>query len=224
MSNRLPDCIVFDLDGTILHSLPGIECSIRAAFARCGLPYRELDLRTLIGPPISTILSIVGDLHDQRKLNSLVQAFRLSYDSEGWQKTELFPDVQQVLEALSEAGHRLFVVSNKPRKISIRILERFRIRGLFETILTLDSRSPRYSGKAQMLRALAKEHQIDLHEVLMVGDTMEDARSSAEAGVAFAFAAHGYGEMHAGAELPVLLRFDGFAEFLPLIARELIHD
>ena len=47
----------FDLDGTLLDSLPGIEHSARAAFAACGLAMGEVELRTLIGPPIRTILA-----------------------------------------------------------------------------------------------------------------------------------------------------------------------
>ena len=224
MTARLPDCLIFDLDGTILHSLPGIEYSVREAFARCQLPYRNVDLRRLIGPPISTILSIVGDIQDSEKLDSLVQAFRSSYDSEGWRKTELFPDARNVLEALSQNGHRMFVVSNKPQKISVRILDHLDIRRLFETIMTRDSLFPSYSGKAEMLLALAHDHHIDLHQALVVGDSIEDAKASAEAGAPFAFMAHGYGEMDSSAPAPVLLKLDGFAQFLPLIAKELVHD
>lgn len=223
MSN-LPNSIFFDLDGTILDSLPGIEYSIREAFACLHLPYRNRDLRKLIGPPISTILSIVGDVRDQQELDALVRAFRASYDSEGWRRTELFPDARRVLAALNHAGHRLFVISNKPRTISIRLLEKLQVHHFFQAILTQDSRTPSYSGKAEMLRALAHDHRVELQKALMVGDTAEDAQASAEAGVPFAFMAQGYGEMNAGAGSPAFLRFDGLAEFLPLIARELVHD
>ena len=124
MITRWPDSIVFDLDGTILHSLPGIEYSIREAFAVTQRPFRDGELRELIGPPISTILAMVGNIEkDECTLDLLEDAFRTSYDNGGWRKTELFPDTKVALEALRREGYRLFVVTNKPKKISVRIME-----------------------------------------------------------------------------------------------------
>ena len=48
--------VLFDLDGTLLDSLPGIRYSAEAAFAQCGLAMRDVELRRLIGPPIRPVL------------------------------------------------------------------------------------------------------------------------------------------------------------------------
>ena len=58
----LPRCIIFDLDGTILDSLPGIEYSVNSAFAFRNLQIPQRSLRELIGPPIRTILSEAGKI------------------------------------------------------------------------------------------------------------------------------------------------------------------
>ena len=55
-TQRLPKVILFDLDGTLLDSLPGIRHSAEAAFTQCALPLGQAEVRSLIGPPIRIIL------------------------------------------------------------------------------------------------------------------------------------------------------------------------
>jgi len=142
---RRARAVLFDLDGTLLDSLPGIEYSARAAFAECGLAIGEIELRTLIGPPIRTILAkmaladTTGGLSEEQ-LDRLVQAFRASYDSEGWRRTPHYAGAAELLRELCAQGKRLFVVTNKPRPISLRILEAGGTLGLFEEVVTRDSR------------------------------------------------------------------------------------
>jgi len=72
--------IAFDLDGTLIDSLPGIEFSIRAAMAQCGVRLKDIDLRSIIGPPIRVILGKLAETADS-DLIELEGAFRRSYDS-----------------------------------------------------------------------------------------------------------------------------------------------
>src|SRR5258708_7666093 len=146
---HLPQALFFDLDGTLLDSLPGIAFSIEQAFAACGLPMQALDLGEAIGPPIRTILALASTHATDSDLNLLERAFRSSYDSVGWQKTLLFPGSSPMLHEACILGIRLFVVSNKPRHIAVKILEREGAFSLFTAILTRDSSDPPYRSKAQ---------------------------------------------------------------------------
>lgn len=215
---RLPQCVLFDQDGTLFDSIPGIEFSVRAAFAAAGLEDRELDLRPWIGPPIRTILSNVAKTEDPVLLDTLEGAFRASYDSEGWRKTPCFPGVPEVLAAMKGAGHRLFIVSNKPRHISLRILEMQGIASLFEQICTRDSTKPPYASKAGMLEAILNDHRLKAEDCVMVGDTMEDLSAAALHKIGFIFMEHGYGPLDQAQ--PVLLRLGNFSEFMPYVAME----
>jgi phosphoglycolate phosphatase-like HAD superfamily hydrolase len=71
MKGELPLCILFDLDGTLVESLAGIEDSVRKAFTSCGLTMHVSSLRDLVGPPIRTILSRAGHVLDDQKLDDL---------------------------------------------------------------------------------------------------------------------------------------------------------
>lgn len=217
---RRAKAVLFDLDGTLLDSLPGIAHSARAAFAACGLAAGEVELRALIGPPIRTILSRMAAGEptaglSEGDLDRLVQAFRASYDSEGWKMTPHYAGAAELLRELRDEGRRLFVVSNKPRHIAVRILEGGGTSGLFDEIVTLDSRKPAYSGKQEMMQGLMERHGLGSQECVMVGDTMEDATAAAESGMKFCLATHGYGDVPESPAVPVAFRFGSFYDLMP---------
>ena len=185
--------VVFDLDGTLVDSLPGIAWSIDAALAECGLTPRSSltpqDLKPLIGPPVRTILATVSGLPDGAELDRLLAAFRRSYDADGWRKTLLQPGTMSMLQRLLAGGCRLWVVTNKPALSSGLILKGLGVALYFEKTLSPDSRHPPFASKAEMLLAL----DLPDAETIMVGDTEEDAHAAAAAGFECAIVPHGYG-------------------------------
>jgi phosphoglycolate phosphatase len=218
VSVKLPRCLLFDMDGTLLDSLPGIAYSVQAAFDAAGLPKRVFNLRQLIGPPIRTILSRAAETDDPALLDALEQHFRTSYDSEGWRQSVCFPDALEVLQSMKRNGHRLFIVTNKPRLSSTMAVEAEGIAPFFEGIYTRDSKEPPYASKADMLRALLTDRHLSPQECVMVGDTMEDASAAAMHKINFIFMEHGYGEITSAH--PVILKLGKFSEFLPYLAME----
>jgi len=224
VNSYLPACILFDLDGTLVDSLPGIELSVREAFNTCRLPVPKRSLREMIGPPIRAILSRAGNVEEAGTLDALERAFRTSYDGIGWQKAVCFPEAQRVLRLMHDGGHRLFVVSNKPRHVSLQILEREDILQYFEAVITRDSRSPNYCGKEEMVRAVLVERSIGREHCLIVGDTTEDANAAAAAGIKFVWMTHGYGSASQMSSFPVAHSLESFSQFLPLITKERICD
>lgn len=224
MNVSLPACILFDLDGTLVDSLPGIEFSVREAFSTCELPLPKKSLRELIGPPIRTILSQAGNVAGQNTLDALERAFRASYDGEGWRRTVCFPEADRVLRMLHERGHRLFVVSNKPRHISVRILEKEGILGYFEAIVTRDSRTPGYRGKEEMIGSLLAERAVPVEDCLMAGDTREDAAAAACVGIKFIWMTYGYGNLAQMPSVPVAHTLDSISQLSALLTKEPVCD
>jgi phosphoglycolate phosphatase len=224
MIGTVASCILFDLDGTLLDSLPGIAFSVQEACRMVGLPAPETDLRSLLGPPIRTILSRAVATDDPVLLDQLEQAFRTSYDNEGWRQTSCFDGAQAALEVMKAEGSRLFVVSNKPRHISLRLLEREGLLQLFERIYTRDSRTPAYHSKHEMLREFLNDYGVSSSDCLTVGDTMEDATAAAAAGIGFVYMTHGYGEWAQTPSTPIAYKADSFSQFLQLMTQEPVRD
>jgi phosphoglycolate phosphatase len=213
--DRLPGTLVFDLDGTLLDSMPGIRHSVEAAFRACGLTMGGTDLRSLIGPPIRTILArMAAKKPTEEELDQLELSFRWSYDCDGWRMTPHYEGAAEALRRAQAEGRRLFVVSNKPQHISMKILEAEGTASLFEEIVTRDSRTPPYQDKQEMMRYLLQKWELEPGGCLMIGDTMEDAEAASKTGMRFCLVTHGYGAVPEGSAVPVAFRIDHFAEFV----------
>ena len=198
MIERSVRAVFFDLDGTLLDSLPGIRYSAEAAFAACGLVRSEVDLRGLIGPPIRTILANMSRGVSESELDALEQAFRVSYDSEAWKRTPHYAGAAETLRVMRAEGTL----------------------GLFDEVVTRDSREPAYAGKLEMLVHLLRKWEMRAEECLMVGDTIEDAEAASDCGMQFCLMTHGYGEVPIGSSVPVAFRCDHFSELIPGLAEE----
>ena len=222
MKFQLPRNILFDMDGTLLDSFPGIAFSINEACRTIGLPEPKANLRSLLGPPVRTIFSAAVPTNDTSLLDRLEVAFRSSYDAVGWKRTSSFENVSEVLTLLQANKRQLFVVSNKPRHISLRILEHEGLLPYFTRIYTIDSRVPPYPSKEDMLGEFLSEYGISPSDCLMVGDTMEDIIASEANQIPAAFIEHGYGEIPT--TFPLQLRLRSFSDFLGQLVMENTND
>lgn len=190
--------LIFDLDGTLVDSVAGIEYSVDCALAECGFAARGRGLRSLIGPPIRRILCAVADESDRSALDALESAFRRSYDSEGWKKTMLQKGAKETLEWLVASGRRAFVFTNKPLLPTSHILDRMQSRHFFSDVVCRDSTTPPYEQKADMLRAILEGNGLSARGSMVVGDTNEDVTAAMAAGIRVALVP-GYGPSHAEA-------------------------
>jgi len=193
-----PENFIFDLDGTLVDSLPGIKESVRCAIGGPVPP-----LRPLIGPPIREILRRLQPGIAEVELEGITSRFRQAYDSGGWRNTVLQPGAIEVLAGIRARGRRAFLVTNKPALATSRILEALQIRQYFASVLTRDSRTPPFGSKAEMLRCLVESRSLAPARCLMVGDTAEDYAAAGEAGIEAMIVANGYG---APGEIPAAYR------------------
>jgi phosphoglycolate phosphatase len=127
------------------------------------------------------------------------------------------------LEVMRLSGHRLFVVTNKPRDITIKILQTHGVMKHFEAVVTRDSRNPEFSTKGDILESLVSSYALEKSHCLFVGDTRDDADAACKCSVAFAFAAYGYGTIDSSA-VPVRHIVDGFSQVPQLLSPEFAHD
>ena len=208
---------IFDLDGTLIDSLPGIRWSVDAALRGCGLRQTSGDLRRLIGPPVRDILAAVSGVRDRNGLDRLEQAFRASYDSEGWRRTVCKPGVPDMLWQLLTDGLELWVVTNKPALATGKILRELKIGDFFREVVCRDSQTPPWASKAEMLMELARRQEFDRGECLMIGDTAEDWQAAEAAGIRCAIVPSGYG---AGFLPPGCRRIGGWGELAEMCQTE----
>jgi phosphoglycolate phosphatase len=204
--------IIFDLDGTLIDSFPGIEEAARAACARV-LPERAIpDFRWFIGPPIREIFCQALAEPRAAVLDALVTAFREVYDGGAWRRTVLYPGGREALAALQAAGCRCFVLTNKPSHATARILDHLGISGCFAEVVAPGGARGFSGTKIEALLDLKARQQLTPGATLLIGDSVDDAEAAAAGGFHFAAVLFGYGRLPDGERHPVLTRLQSLAE------------
>jgi len=208
-------CILFDLDGTLIDSLAGIEYAAQQSVEKV-LPGRRMgSLRSCIGPPMRIIFSQSFPDLSAFDLDQLEICFRQIYDTVGWSFNHLYPGVLETLPKLPFTGAQCFVVTYKPYLPTGKIIRSHRLEQYFVEVLSPDSRLPRFSTKQECVGDLLVRRELDPARVLLVGDTASDAQVARDCGLAFVLARYGYGRMQ---ESPgALAVIDSFADLLGVV-------
>jgi phosphoglycolate phosphatase len=151
------------------------------------------------------------------EVDELERAFRSVYDGGAWERATLFPEVHSTLDALVDAGTRLFVVTNKPHVPAERILTHLGVFPLLTALRSPDQCEPSYKTKAEAVEGLRADFALECEHTLMVGDALDDAQAAAAFGCQFAGVDYGYGAACSQREYPVHFRISGFGELISIV-------
>jgi phosphoglycolate phosphatase len=187
--------VLFDLDGTITDSAPGILNSARHAIAKMGLDEsRAGDLRRFIGPPLEYSFRTTFDLSESDAWRA-VECYREYYAERGIWENTLYPGIRELLENLSLQSDRWVALATaKPEPFVDRILDHFGLNGCFNTVVGsyLDGRR---TDKGEIVAAVLTRLPagIPRNQVCMVGDRRHDIAGAHTHGVAALGVTYGYG-------------------------------
>ncbi|WP_231502661.1 HAD hydrolase-like protein [Blastococcus sp. URHD0036] len=173
--------MLFDLDGTLVDSTPGIWASVRVAAADLGLPEpNPAQLRDMVGPPLQDGFALVlgvpaGDVP------RAVAAYRAHYSAGALLDVTVYDGVPELLAELREEGAVLAVATSKPEPFAVRVLEHTGLAGCFASVhgATLDGA---VRHKAQVVAAALAAHPEGRRPVL-VGDREHDVLGAAAHGL-----------------------------------------
>jgi phosphoglycolate phosphatase len=217
MTKRRVDSIVFDLDGTLIDSLPGIEASLRVAATVFDPPRIVPPIRSIIGPPVAKMMERLWPDLAELERRRAIAAFRAHYDSEGCLLSPLYPGVASTLESLRAAGIKLFVLTNKPTKPTQKILEQAAIDRYFDATVSPDSNDPPFAVKSAGAAWLRERHHLAPEMTLLVGDGADDADAAASCGFGFVAAGYGYGAAAKRPDLERLATLETFSEIMEIV-------
>lgn len=185
--------LLFDLDGTLANPFKGFRNSIHFAFVRHQLePPEDSLLRKCIGPPLHKSLPEILKVSPSL-LNSVLQAYREHHEEKGIYEYEFYEGAEEALQKiLSEKAHKLFVATSKPHAMAKPLLKHFGFEPYFNRIYgsELDGR---LSTKADLIRHLLREEQLDPANTVMIGDRMHDAVGAKANGIKVFGVLWGYG-------------------------------
>jgi phosphoglycolate phosphatase len=187
--------ILFDLDGTIVDSAPGITATLVYTFETMGLPIPSpAELLAYVGPPIL-------DSFRDRAGMSLGEAaealaiYRPRYLESGALDSSLFPGVADVLRAVHAAGIPMSLATSKPETPATLMLSHFGLLGEFDIITGASDDEVRSSKEDVVAEALVRlaDFGADLSRPVLVGDREHDVEGATANGVPTIFVDWGYG-------------------------------
>ena len=187
--------ILFDLDGTLIDSAPAILASFRNAFAQSGItPACSID-ESIIGPPLTETLQHLAGSQDPALIARLAEAFKASYDTEGYKATAAFAGVGDLLTELASAGLTLSIATNKRIHPTRLILDHLGWRDHFAHVYALDLFPVRLPDKAAMIGRLLADQAIPREAAIYIGDRSEDGESADANKLPFIAVTWGYGSL-----------------------------
>ena len=188
----MPKSILFDLDGTLTDSGEGIINCASLALRHFGLPVPDREaMRVFVGPPLRDMFFKFGVPAD--RLDEAVEVYRSRYIPIGKFENTPYAGIEELLGRLVAEGHKLYVATSKPEKLSVEILEHFGLAKYFTLICGASTDRSRSTKEAVIAYLLEQSGNHD--QILMVGDTVFDVIGAKMHGIPTIGVSWGYGEV-----------------------------
>ncbi|MDZ4132974.1 MAG: HAD family hydrolase, partial [Dethiobacteria bacterium] len=184
--------ILFDLDGTLTDSAEGVTRSVQYALQMYGIIASLEDLRSFIGPPLHwSFENSYG--FSKAKAFQAVEYYREYYREKGIFENKLYPNITEMLEALSKSGANLYVATSKPTVFALQVLQYFNIDRFFATIAGSNLDGTRVDKSEVIDFVLTNNEDIDKNRAVMVGDRKHDIIGARTCGLNSIAVTYGYG-------------------------------
>ncbi len=211
--------LLFDLDGTLVHSLPDMAGALNSLLAELALPaLAYAEVRLMIGDGIPALVSralaasgkTAGQLPEELDRDAINLHFRRHYRARLTRETRPYPGVVETLERLRAAGWRMAVCTNKAELPARQILEELELTAYFEGLAGGDTYA-RAKPAAEPLLGLVGDLGHPAEQAVMIGDSPADIGAARNAGMPVVAVSYGYRKV-AAAELGADALIDRFEE------------
>ena len=181
MMKRNVDAVLFDLDGTLVDSARDIAASVNWVLGELGLPrHSEDEIQRFVGDGMKSLLTRAIGTDDPEHLKTSIKLFREHYRAHCLDTSRLYPGVTTVLDALR--GKPLGLVTNKPRAVSVHMMDALGIAPYFKVILGGESTPNKKPHPEPLLHAL-QQLGARPQRSAMVGDHANDIEAGKAAGM-----------------------------------------
>ena len=184
---------LFDLDGTITDSAPGIVNSVIYALKKFGIEETDREkLLAFIGPPLTESFQKFYGFSEEESWKG-VEYYREYYEEKGIFECSVYEGLEETLKKLKDSGRKLIVSTSKPEVYARQIIEHFGLAKYFDYVAGMELDGGR-GTKAQVIEYALKTCQIEnAEEVLMIGDREHDVLGSKSIGIDCVGVLYGFG-------------------------------
>lgn len=188
--------IIYDLDGTLVDSVPDIAVALSASLAASGVsPVDEGTVRNWVGNGARTLVERAlrhsGEPTDAESIDHMYRQFLADYSRHLCEKTEIYPGVADCLQRCADAGWLQVVVTNKPERLAIRLLDTLGLAIHLSDVLGGDSLPEKKPDPAPLHRVMQK-FGVAAANTLMIGDSETDLDAARAAGIDSIMVSYGY--------------------------------
>jgi len=197
MKLALPQWLCFDLDGTLVDSVPDITFSTNEMLEKLQLDVvDETVARTWIGNGAAKLIEralthVVGEKPSNEMLEKAKALFFIAYEKNIAVKTSLYPGCIEVLEHFSSQNIPLACVTNKPRKFTPSLLDKLGMADFFKALVCGDDLHTQKPDPGMLLEAV-RQLSGEPDKGYMIGDSETDIASANRAGTGAIYVSYGY--------------------------------
>ena len=191
--------VTIDLDGTLADTIPDLAAAANGMLRELGRPVLEVGrIRDFVGKGIPKLVerALAGSVEGAAPADLLARAlpvFERCYAEVNGRHSVLYPGVSEGLQALRLMQLPLACVTNKSGRFTIPLLEQLGIARYFEQVIAGDALPQKKPDPAQLLHA-CRAFGIAPREMLMIGDSVNDAQAARAAGCPVFCVTYGYNE------------------------------
>lgn len=195
------EAVLFDLDGTLIDSVPDLAAAIDTMLHSLGKPAAgEEKVKCWVGNGASALVKralidadlLAGsDMLERDVYSKAYSIFEFAYEQKLTQATGLYPGVEQVLAQLSSQKIKMGLITNKPRRFTLPLLRALNIGHYFQDVLCGDDLEFKKPHPLPVITALSNL-AVSAEQCLMVGDSISDVKSAKSAEVKSVAVTYGY--------------------------------
>ena len=213
---------IFDLDGTLVNSVPDLANCINQVLQELDLPkqksktvmsYMGNGMRRLLQ---DILLEVMGGSYNDDIFEYAYKLFLKNYAKDSTSHSSLYPNVAETLAELRHKNIDLACVTNKLRAFTSPLIKHFNLNQYFSLVLAGDSLKKK-KPDPYPLNYTCKHLRVRVNESVMVGDSEIDIYSANKAGMRSVYMSYGYGNNQAASTLGPDFSFGSIQRLLEIV-------
>lgn len=183
--------VIFDLDGTLADTAPGILNSIRYTQKMMDLP--EITLKQMyshVGPPMEESyernFGLTGD-----RLQQAIKFHKEYAMRQGYKELIFYDGIIELLDKLKNLGIKTGVATLKAHTTAVKIFEHLNISDKFDVVIGVDAATP--LTKSQIVDKCIEQIKCQKQECVLIGDSVYDAVGAKQSNIDFVAVTYGFG-------------------------------
>ncbi len=193
--------VMIDLDGTLLDTIPDLAAAANGMLTELGMPALPVaTIRNYVGKGIAnlierTLTNSMDGKPDPNLFERAVPVYERTYREANGKHTTMYPGVREGLDLLRAQGYPLACVTNKSERFTLPLLDYVKLSEYFVSVVAGDT-LPQKKPDPEPLWHACKQMNVKPNEMLMIGDSLNDAQAARAAGCPVFCVTYGYNEGH----------------------------